>query len=130
MSRARLFAGACLLACSAMAVPPGEITGTVMDSLTGKAIPHARVTATIWNDRSGQYGDVLVAVTGEDGHFRFSGLPKGEAEVSVEKAGYKAEVRSDHMRTRPDDLSVPLTFRLVPTAHLTVRVVDDSGSPV
>ena len=51
-------------------------------------------------------------------------LLKGEAEVSVEKAGYKAEVRSDHMRTRPDDLSVPLTFRLMPTAHLTVRVVD------
>jgi hypothetical protein len=119
-----------MLAWSAVAATPGEITGTVTDSDTGKPVSHARVTAIVWTDRHIQYGDVLVALTGADGQFRFRGLPTGECEVRAAKAGYTPEVRGNHMRSPSADLSVPLIFRLTPTGGLTVRVVDDTGSPV
>jgi hypothetical protein len=112
------------------APPPDEIAGTVIDSDTGKPIMHARVTAAVWTDRREQYGDVFVALTGEEGNFRFTGLPKSECEVSAEKAGYQKEVRSNHFSARPDDFSLPLTLRLTPTGVLTVRVLDQSGSAV
>jgi hypothetical protein len=130
MSPSCRFVAACIWAYSTMAAQQGEIAGTVIDSETGKPIPHARVTAMIWTDRREGYGDVLVAFTSDDGRFRFAGLPKGEGEVRAERAGYGTEVRADHGRSRSDDLSVPLTFRLTPKGVLTVRAIDDSGLPV
>lgn len=132
MNRPHRFAAACALACIAIAAPPpGEIAGIVIDLDTGQPISHARVTAVFWASRFAPNADVLVALTGDDGHFRFTGLPKGECEVSAQKAGYRKEVLSNHFRGRADDLSVPLTFRLPPMGGgLTVRVVDQSGVAV
>jgi hypothetical protein len=130
MSRLHRFLAACVTAYSAMSAPPDQIAGTVIDLETGQPISHARVTAVIWASRLALSGDVLVVLTGDDGRFRFSGLPKGECEVTAEKSGYGKKVLSNHVLNRPDDLSVPLTFRLSPVGGLTVRVVDQSGVAV
>jgi hypothetical protein len=131
MSRLRGFGIACVLVCGAIAAPQaGEISGTVLDADSGKPIAHARVTAQIWVGKRVAHPDVLVALTDADGRFRFSGLPPSESEVRAEKAGYMADVRSNHARARSDDLSSPIAFHLAPLGWLTVRVVDESGSPV
>jgi 5-hydroxyisourate hydrolase-like protein (transthyretin family) len=130
MSRAHVFTAACILVCSAIAAPQGEITGIVIDADTGKPVVHARVTVEIRTVKYEQYGDVLVALTGEDGRFRFSGLPKSECDVNARKAGYGEPVGGHHVHVQPENPSVPITFTLTPKGGLTVRVVDDTGSPV
>jgi hypothetical protein len=134
MKHRNRFAACFLLCTAAAAVPPGQIAGIVIDTDSEEAIQHVRVTATIW--RGEDYpDDVLIALTGEDGRFRFTGLPDIECHIKVEKAGYLApsfDARrlAPYAHLRPGNAADSLTLGLTPTGALTVGVVEDSGFPV
>ncbi|HTT32476.1 MAG TPA: tetratricopeptide repeat protein [Methylomirabilota bacterium] len=61
----------------------GSISGTVY--LPGKALA-SQVVVSLKSHEGGVYRSVL---TGYDGHFAVTGLPRGAYEISVEEAGYE-----------------------------------------
>ncbi|HUR57291.1 MAG TPA: TonB-dependent receptor [Opitutaceae bacterium] len=59
----------------------GSISGRILNPATGEYVRNAEVSIR---------GTSLVAVSGDDGHFRFSNVPAGEAVVLVNYTGYAA----------------------------------------
>ena len=68
--------------------PTGTLLGVVKDS-SGASIPNANVTVTNTESNFTRTG-----VTGDDGAYRFPGLPVGAYTVKVETAGFKTETQT------------------------------------
>src|SRR5215469_3933580 len=66
-----------------------DLNGTVTDP-TGAGVPNAKITVT-----DPEKGVERTAITDEHGLYRVSGLPPATYKVSVEHAGFQAEVRSE-----------------------------------
>jgi hypothetical protein len=64
------------------------ILGTVRDA-SGAVVPQATLTA-----RNVETGQTRTTVSGADGAYRFSALPVGNYEVTVEQSGFQSAVRS------------------------------------
>ena len=69
-------------------LPTGTILGTVKDS-TGAVVPGVSLTA-----RNVETGLTRAATSGGDGSYRFSALPVGNYEISVEHAGFQRQVQT------------------------------------
>jgi len=100
-----------------------KLNGTVVNSVTGEAIPHALVQ--VYN-RS--------ALTDASGHFEFADLPEMQTAVAVRKPGFFSEQElsrayrnSDLARVGPD--SDPVTVKLVPESVIYGKV-GSQGDPV
>jgi Carboxypeptidase regulatory-like domain len=89
-SRLSFFAGLCALASSplAQAQVSGSISGRV-DDATGAVVSAAKITV-----KSLETGATRVATTDAAGDFRVPSLALGPQEVTAEKTGFKAVVRT------------------------------------
>jgi hypothetical protein len=117
--------------CAALAAAGDiEITGTVLDSETGKPIDHAMVTATISKSEDLPHPDVLIVQTGEDGKFQFAGLPEGRFDIGARKAGYLDGGSQGMSHGHAILMSRDLTIHLTRQAVIKGTVRDDHGFPV
>jgi hypothetical protein len=107
-----------------------EITGTILDSESGKPIYHAMVTATGWKSTLRPHPDVLAVLTREDGEFRFSGLPEGMYDIRAQRAGYLGDANLLSSDRNHIVSSTSLDMRLTRQIIVTGTVRDDRGFPV
>lgn len=118
-----------LAAGAALSAPEDiEISGIVVDSSTGKPIRHARVTARGWDKTRNVATEILANLSGEDGKFRFVGLPQDAIYgVDVTKAGYFPDPYDKKTDLKS---STTVTLHMIHMVALTVTVRDVSGFPV
>ena len=110
-----------------------RVAGTVINTQTGSAIPHAHVH--VLRARTSKILSQLI--TGEDGRFRFD-LPEGSYALqggirnSLETYGLRNPDISlgSAVIVGPGHDTANLVFRWFPPGAISGRVVDDSGEPV
>lgn len=108
----------------------GDLTleGTVVNSVTGEAIPRALVQLMSPSDQ--------VAMTDSQGRFRFSNLPAVQVMVVARKPGYfmPGEAGAGGPRMSPPlPLTAdtkPITIKLIPAGVVTGHVTNEDGEPV
>ncbi len=114
----------------AQAPPTYTVAGTVVDSVTGRPLSHARVFLA---------GTAQPFATAADGKFRFDGVRAGPHQLSVERLGYYRQ--SFMQRTLSANLSSAivagekqpiqnLVFRMIPGAAIAGYVRSAAGDPV
>lgn len=110
------------------------VSGTVVALGTGEPLKKARVT--LWTD--GQETNSRFAATDAAGHFSFDQIQPGRYILSVARTGY---VPQQYGQDQPDKPGAVLTltagqtmtdllFRLLRTAVISGRVLDEDGEPV
>src|SRR3990172_4233000 len=100
-------------------LPTATILGVVKDS-TGAVVPGATLT-----ERNVETGRTRSAVTEADGSYRFSALPVGHYEITVESSGFKAEVRRGLTLTVTQEAVVNFTLE-VGAVQETVEVTAEA----
>src|SRR5690349_13544061 len=116
-------------------VAPGagfRIAGVVVSLTSGSLLPSTRVSVTdTKNPRNTQW-----MITGEDGRFEFNGLSAGKYSLRGGHRGFIPTTYDQHGQfstaivTGAGVDTENLILRLVPTAKLTGKVLDESGEPV
>ncbi|MCO4771733.1 MAG: carboxypeptidase regulatory-like domain-containing protein [Deltaproteobacteria bacterium] len=96
----------------------GTIKGEIVDQSDE---PMAEVKLTLTGDNL--IGGAQTNVTGEDGRFRFLGLPPGEYRLDAEKEGFKTIIRTNLQVSMGRNVSVRLVME-VPEVGETVEVID------
>ena len=86
--RALLGIGMTLALSGSLRAQGASVSGKVSDS-TGASVPAASVTV-----KSTETGATRLTITDEGGNFHANALPLGPQEIRVEKAGFKAAVRT------------------------------------
>jgi hypothetical protein len=102
-----------------------QVTGKVVDRISGAAIPSAQVRLIL----RGSGEEVAESSSAETGSFTFRGIAAGAYLVSAGKSGYAAVVPADASLpvTVTSAGSSPLTLRLIQTAVVTGSIFDASG---
>ena len=109
-----------------------RIAGTVISTLTGSPLGHARVTLSDTNNRE----QTVSVVTAEDGRFQFNQLYRGKFSLHCAKRGF---ISSDYLAHEQYSTAIVtgagidtehLTFRIAPYAILSGKVLDEAGDPV
>jgi len=109
-----------------------EISGTLVDSITGQPISRARVALAPVTQRD----DQTTLITAEDGRFSFPSLTAGKYSLSAQAHGYLLQSFNQH-----DEYSsaivvgtglaaTGLLFRLPPESSISGVVIDEAGEPV
>ena len=98
-----------------------DLTGTVTDP-TGAGVPNAKITVT-----DPEKGVERTAMTDEHGLYRVSGLPPATYKVSVEHAGFQAEVATSVVLTVGQTLVFDFHLKL---SEMTSQVEVSSELPV
>jgi hypothetical protein len=122
------------LAATAVAQRDGyTISGVVVNAITGAPLDRAEVALST----SGEAGAItLQTTTGEDGGFRFDGLPAAEFGLEASRRGYLSASFQEHdgystaIVTGPGLQTQNLRFELTPGATINGTVSDDNGDPV
>ena len=131
MSRTRF---ACLLAAAltALCAQDYRISGTVVNGLTGQALPRAHVSIACQQRRH-------EAITGSDGGFSFSGLTACNWLLRAERNGFLGRAYGQRpvfnalgsaVVTGGEVPTEGLAMRLYPSAVVKGRVTDENGEPV
>ncbi len=134
-----LLAGVCAQqqsATRATSAPQGyRIAGTVVNSLTGQAVPLASVA--IARTTQGTERDISKSIsTGTDGRFAFAGLSRGKYSLMATGRGYSLQYYDHHdpyataIAVGPNLDSEHLVFRLQPDASIEGVVSDENNDPV
>ena len=102
-----------------------SLSGSVVNSATGEAVPHALVRTNGTVQRN--------AFSDPDGHFQFDGMPQCQITVTAQKPGFVSEQDvslsdSGWINVGPNSNSV--TVRLVPQSAIYGRVTDSAGLPI
>ena len=112
-----------------------RIAGTVVNSLTGQAIPAASVAIAPTSE--GTDRDISKSVTtGADGRFSFTGLSQGKYSLMAAARGFTLQYFEHHdpfasaIAVGPDLESDHLVFRLQPDASVEGQVSDENNDPV
>ena len=112
-----------------------RIAGTVVNSLTGQAIPAASVAIAPTSE--GTDRDISKSVTtGADGRFSFTGLSQGKYSLMAAARGFTLQYFEHHdpfasaIAVGPDLESDHLVFRLQPDASVEGQVTDENNDPV
>ena len=109
-----------------------EISGILVDSLTGQPISRARVAVAPVTRRD----NFTTVITGEDGLFSFAKLAPGKYMLTAQARGYLTQFFNQHdtfssaIVTGPDRDSSHLLFRLPPAGAIAGVVTDEAGEPV
>ncbi|HET9699101.1 MAG TPA: carboxypeptidase-like regulatory domain-containing protein, partial [Terriglobales bacterium] len=134
MPRVRLLSVLLLLLvavlCPAQSEPPDEpkfnVTGTVVNALTGEPIKRALVEVYAQQPRA--------IMTDGDGHFQFEGVLRGSYSIQARKPGFFSE--SEITRGRHNnpvllnDGKQSVTVKLYPEATISGTILDRDGLPV
>jgi len=119
---------------SISASSPGgfQISGTLVDAVTGAAIVHGRVALAPVTQR----GDFTTITTGEDGRFLFRDLARGKYSLSAQARGYLTQSFNQHdtfstaIVVGQELDSSNLVFRLPHEGSIAGVVTDEAGEPV
>ena len=109
-----------------------KIAGIVVDAITGEALARVRVTLATVPPQPQR----LEMITGEGGHFEFAALPAGKYSLRGARAAYVAANYDEHEQfstaivTGVQFATEKLVLRLMPTATIAGRVLDEAGEPV
>jgi len=131
---------ACLIGATAWGQNAGaarayRISGVVVNSVTGRPLAQAHVTA---HPEEGQAKE-RTATTGTDGRFAFENVPAGKWRLSADRKNYIQQSYGQHVAysaeesfvvTGPDAASENLSFRLDPPAAIGGKVTDERGEPL
>ena len=113
-------------------MPGYRTSGQVLDATSETPIP--RCVVEIVDVKRG-FGSRTV-LTGEDGRFRFEGVPASKYRLSASKPGFLTQAYEQHdnfstaIAVGPRLVSENLVFRLTPGAILSGTVMDEWGEPV
>jgi hypothetical protein len=118
-------------ATSGASVPQGifRVAGTVLNAKTGEPLARAQVRLADIRNRAA----MIIAVTGSDGHFEFTGLGADKYSLYGSKRGFLSagyqqhEVFSTAIVTGANFATDQLELRLMPTALISGHVYDESG---
>ena len=126
--------GACLLSSAQDSVPAAKmssIAGTVIKD--PGSLPLKKVLIQVVAEAQ---GESYTASTEADGHFRVEGVVPGRYSIFLERTGFVGV----NNRGRKSDVNVitiqagtsveDLLFRMLPTATITGRIIDEDGDPV
>jgi hypothetical protein len=121
--RSRLVTLALLLA---FLLPSAAFGQTTTGSVRGEIIdqsdePMAGVKLTLTGENL--IGGAKTLTTGDDGRFRFLGLPPGEYRMDAEKEGFKTIIRTNLQVSMGKDVKVRLVME-IPEVGETVEVID------
>jgi hypothetical protein len=112
----------------------GTISGSILDAQRAQPIPGARVVLLAEGAGALPDGDAAfipgarVAVSGEDGGYRFTGLPAGRYRLHVTRVGYRSSTLGVELRGSADSrVSVSLTVQAIALAP--VRAQGDAPQP-
>ena len=105
--------------------PTYSLSGSVVNSATGEAVPHALVRTNGKVQRN--------AFSDTDGRFEFDGMPQCQVTVTAQKPGFFTEQDvslsdSGWINVGPNSNSV--TIKLVPQGAIYGRITDSSGLPL
>jgi hypothetical protein len=130
-----------LLSCAVRAQQPAvrqdarntyAIQGVLVDAVTLQPITKARVAIAPVTKGD----DFTWALTGDDGHFRFSNLAANKYTLSAQRSGYVTQALDQHdgfassVAVGPNTDSEHILFRLPPECKISGTVVDEAGEPV
>lgn len=109
-----------------------RIAGTLINSATGEPVARATVSLlSIADSRT-----IQATLTGDDGHFVFSGLTAAKLQLSASRRGYSTSSYNQHddyfsaIVTGEGQQTESLVFRISPAAVLHGTVTDENGDPV
>src|SRR5690348_4514637 len=109
-----------------------EISGTLVDAITGQPINHARVAVAPVTQRDA----FTTIVTQQDGRFSFNGLDPGKYTLTAQVRGYLTQSFNQHDQfsssivVGPERRSTGLVFKLPPEAAISGTITDEGGEPV
>jgi hypothetical protein len=109
-----------------------QISGTLVDSLTGQPIARARMAVAPVTKRD----NFTTVITGEDGLFSFAKLTPGKYVLTAQARGYLLQSFNQHEQfassivVGPDSDAGHLLFRLPPAGAIAGVVTDEAGEPV
>ncbi len=102
----------------AQVAPTGTILGVVKDA-SGASIPRANVTV-----QNVESGFTRTGMTGDDGAYRFPGLPVGHYNVKVEMTGFKTETQTGLTLDVAQEEVVNFTLQVGTTEQQVVVTVE------
>lgn len=111
---------------------PFQISGTLVDAVTGQPIAHARVGIASVSKRD----TFTTTMSGEDGRFLFTNVSPGKYSLVAQRRGYLAQSFDEHegfstaIVAGPDLNTADLVFRLAPECSISGRVSDEAGEAV
>jgi hypothetical protein len=109
-----------------------QISGTLVNSITGEPVAKARVTIAPVNARD----QITEFTTGADGRFSFAGLATGKYSLMARHRGYITQAFEQHeqyssaIAVGPDLNAENLRFRLPPECEITGTITDEAGEAV
>lgn len=109
-----------------------EISGTLVDAVSGQPLPKARVAISPVSE-----GDNFTTIlTAEDGRFQFGNLTPGKYTLTAQARGYLLQSFNQHDQYSSSIVVGPhldshnLLFRLPPESSISGVVSDEAGEPV
>lgn len=115
-----------LLAFFADAAAPCSLSGTVVDSVTGKALAKVEVSLAPFDRERHR---AAVTITDAEGRFSMAGLECGQYRLMGRRARY-VDARAVTVRLAPGEAAAGITHKLVPTGAIAGTVRDADGEPV
>ncbi|HEX7285762.1 MAG TPA: carboxypeptidase regulatory-like domain-containing protein [Candidatus Angelobacter sp.] len=109
-----------------------QISGTLVDAVTGQPVAHARVAVAPVSQRD----NFTTMVTAEDGRFSFLNLAPGKYTLTAQARGYLLQSFNQHDQysssivVGPNLESTDLLFRLPPEGSIAGVITDEAGEPV
>jgi protocatechuate 3,4-dioxygenase beta subunit len=109
-----------------------RVAGVVLNDASGQPVAGARVTLAPVERRDLE----MSAVTGDNGRFDFTGIPRGKYELAGRRRGLlpasygQRAGRASAIVTGPGQDTGSLMLRLPPPGIISGRVTDDAGEPV
>ncbi|HWX53303.1 MAG TPA: carboxypeptidase-like regulatory domain-containing protein [Verrucomicrobiae bacterium] len=112
---------------------PANVSGIVINSLTGEPLAHAHVSFdTFAQTKGSRYG----AVSNASGQFSIAGMTPGNYHMFAERRGYgdmldvEANGAGAALQLKSGENVKNIVVRLVPDAVISGRVVDAKGAPM
>jgi hypothetical protein len=123
---------ACVMPAAAQSSTGYRVAGVVLNAANAQPVAGARIAIALVERPDA----TLSAVTGDDGRFAFTGLPRGKYVLSGQRRGFLPENygrRADDFAALvagPGEDTESVVLRLPPPAVITGKVVDDAGEPI
>ncbi|HEX5870053.1 MAG TPA: TonB-dependent receptor, partial [Longimicrobium sp.] len=126
---------ALLLPVQAAAQPgQGTVSGSIFDAQRGQPVPGARIVllpdggGAMPADDAAFIPEARVAVSGDDGGYRFAGIPAGRYRLHVSRVGYRASTLGVELRGSADS-RVSVSLSVQPIALAPVRAEGEAAQP-